>query len=235
MKTIIFTVICFSLLSCDPEVQKDTNSSRAEERNSWNRLRWQICCTVGAHPWQIWTNEDWFNQNMQLQFSVPGLFFGDDVISDWRTVDRLLSAKLSQINQWYWSEDQKELSYSIQYAVLKYLDRYLNKEPPSKVTAKLTEKYLRILVKHKAIDLNVMAEGLVCNKEYIPEASYQYLRDYIYNTAVEQNEYVKNNIQEAIDDLNDTLRSEHRWHYLSWVKKMEQTSHEAVYVIELLQ
>ncbi len=157
------------------------------------------------------------------------------ITSDWRTVDRLLSAEMDELIVDPINAKEKLFSSSIQLVTLTYLYHFLNKEPATAETGIVMEKYLNILVRHSAVDLDLMADGLIQNREFIPGSNYEYIKDYILKTAISNRDKALAEIDNAVDKLNEVMESgaPQIWLY-SDVKEMQQKANEAVYVIELL-
>lgn len=218
MKTIIPLLLAICIFqACVNESENDTSIISENELEKLRRfetpLRWNESVST--------KNTFLFNGEITSEKNLFPKAFGsmfqdlEEKNATRQEVDRLISDKLRDfVNSDEISYEEKQYSRNIQYVVLKFFEEYLIQEDPSKEIADRATYYMDILVRHKVVDLSIMADVLVQNKRYMLKDKYNEFQEYLILAAEEKVDYVKNNWKEYYEIYQQSEgREKRRWQY----------------------
>jgi len=154
----------------------------------------------------------------------------------WKVKDAWLKDQLDALmgEGEVFTDFEKRFSHDIQYVVLDHLEMTLVKEAePSEAAQLMEDYYFPILERHKAVDLNIMAEALVFAQPYMNEREYNSFRSFILEQGEKNLTHVKENWEELFQKYKDAEGQE-KAAYLFEGKRMQQMTKERNYVRDLL-
>ena len=219
MKTInIVLLILWVLQACTSEPENVANDIASEEeleniRRFETPPRWDLSI-VTKNSFLV---DGEITSELNLFPRAFGSMFDDlkEENATLQEVDQLISSKLDKfIHSSEISYEEKQYSRNIQYTVLKFFEGYLLPEAPSREIADQATYYMNILLRHKVVDLSIMADVLARNKRYMQREKYEEFERYLLTSAEENVNYIKNNWEEYYKKYQQSEgREKRRWQY----------------------
>jgi hypothetical protein len=174
-----------------------------------------------------------------LRMAGPGLDVPKKLFSNnsWVEADKILRNEFQKVlgEDDYVSDEERRLTKDIQRWSLTMLnDLEKSANLGSTETSKSAVYYIRILYRHKGIDLNRMADGLVLAKSELNIYEYEEIKNYLVIKADKQTALALERFDRYNQEYNTTVDENEKRKWFNALKRLQSMTEEAEYVRELL-
>lgn len=177
-----FTLI-FVVAGCSTNIEKEVDNDLVllqEEKalEMFMNPKWQDGIRINPH----------FFKNGEIEAHRYGLLGGYGRLFDkfrkenftWQQADEMISPAFDKyLTSNELGQEEKEYSITIQHITLELLWHYFTPATPSQHLGDRTVYYLNILLRHKAVDLDIMTNALLHVKDYLKKEDYAKFKNYL--------------------------------------------------------